>query len=515
MILDIFTILFEADTSKAKEGVDDTRKSTEQLTEEMIKADKQADKTGAGMAGFAAKALGALTAVLSVGTAISGAVGRAEDIAAIERTSNAIGETVENVDAFGRAMELLGGDAQGARDSLTDMAESIGEAMQDVESGRAKTFGALGVSLRDISGQAIGPIEAMMRLSDAVQGMSQGEAVFRIKELGITDNRTVEAILKGRKELERLIQVQKDSNPLTKEQVERARQFTETMGAWKNSVGSASAQFFDKLIPALTKAVEWLTKIVNWAGEHKDFVVAFFSAIAAIVMAVYLPAMVSAAAATLAATWPFLLIGAAIVAAAAAFALIYDDIMNFIDGNDSMIGQIFEKYPIVKDIIFGIIDAFKAWWDMGVAVFDFLYENSDSILGAFKAMGDGIVAIFEWIAAAWKLQFDIIMKGVDMVKTGLMAVGDFFGFGGGGDSGPALAEANAQVAAASANSMNSISSNAISNMANNNKETNVQIGQVTVETQATDSQGISQAIGGDLSTQLKNLEAETATGIDR
>ena len=44
MILDIFTILFEADTSKAKEGVDDTRKSTEEMTEEMIKADKQAGK---------------------------------------------------------------------------------------------------------------------------------------------------------------------------------------------------------------------------------------------------------------------------------------------------------------------------------------------------------------------------------------------------------------------------------------------------------------------------------------
>lgn len=487
MILDVFTILFEADTSKAKGGVDDTRRTTDELVESMKDADKQAGKTSSSMAGLAAKALGALGAVMSVGQAISGAIGRAEDIAAIERTSNALGVAIEDVAAFGGAMERLGGDAQGARDSLTDMAESIGEALQDVESGRAKTFGALGVSLKGVDGQAVGAVEGLMRVADAVQGMSQGEAVFRIKELGITDNRTVEALLKGRKELERLMQIQKQSNPLTKEQVERAKQLTDTMGGLKGSVAGASSQFFDMMIPALTKVIDWLTVIVDWAGEHKDFVVGFFAAIAGVVTAVYLPAMISAAAATLAATWPILAIGAAIVVAAAAFALIYDDIMNFIAGNDSMIGQIFDKYPMIKTIVFGLVDA-------------------------FKQMGTAVVAVFDFIAAAWKMQFDFIMKGVDMVKNGLSTVGSFFGFGGGGEG---VAAANQQIAAASANPMNAVSSNAISNTANNSRETNVQVGQVTVQTQATDSQGISQAIGGDLSAQLKNLEAETATGVDR
>ena len=486
MILDVFTILFEADTSKAKDGVDDTRKSTEDLVEEMQKADQQAGKTGTAMAGFAAKALGALTAVLSAGSAISGAIGRAEDIAAIERTSNALGIAIEDVDAFGSAMERLGGDAQGARDSLTDMAESIGEALQDVESGRAKTFDALGVSLRDVSGDSIGAIEGMLRLSDAVQGMSHGEAVFRIKELGITDNRTVEAIIKGRKELERLMAVQKAANPLTKEQAERAKQLNEAMGGWRNSVKGTASQFFDMLIPALTKAIEWLTVIVDWAGEHKDFVVGFFGAIAAVVAAIYLPAMITAAAATPAATWPIIAIGAAIALAAAAFALIYDDIMNFIDGNDSMIGNMMEKYPLVKTLVMGIVEA-------------------------FKFMGDVVGAVFSSLILGFQQVIDFISLGISQIASGISSVAGFFGIGGDVD----VNGANAQMAAASANPMNAVSSNAISNTANNNKETNVQVGQVTVQTQATDSQGISQAIGGDLSAQLKNLEAETATGVDR
>lgn len=486
MILDVFTILFEADTGKAKAGVDDTRKSTEDLVDEMVKADKQASKTGQSMAGFAAKALGALTAALSAGQAISGAIGRAEDIAAIERTSNALGIATEDVDAFGKAMTQLGGDAQGARDSLTDMAESIGEALQDVESGRAKTFAALGVDLKDVNGQAIDASEGMLRLAESVEGMSQGEAVFRIKELGITDNRTVEALLKGRKELERLLKVQKEANPLTAEQVKRGKQLTEAMGGWRNAAGNAAAQFFDMLIPALTKAIEWLTKIVDWAGENRDFVVGFFIAVGAAVTAIYLPAMIAAAAATLAATWPIIAIGAAIVAAAAAFALIYDDIMNFIDGNDSMIGQIFENYPMVKALIMGIVEA-------------------------FKFMGDVVGAVFESLIVGFKQVVDFIANGISQIAAGISSVSGFFGFGG--DAG--VAEANAQMGAASANPMNAVSSNAISNTANNNRETNVQVGAVTVQTQATDAQGISQSIGGELQTQLKALEAETATGIDR
>ena len=486
MILDVFTILFEADTSKAKDGVDDTRKSTEDLVEEMLSGEKAAEKLGGSIKDMAKNALGALGAALAVSSMIGGAIGRAEDIAAIERTSNAIGLAIEDVDAFGHAMERLGGDAQGARDSLTDMAESIGEALQDVESGRAKAFDALGVSLRDVGGDSIGAIEGMLRLSDAVQGMSQGEAVFRIKELGITDNRTVEAILKGRKELERLMAVQKAAHPLTKEQAERAKQLNEVLGGWQNSVKGAASQFFDLLIPALTKVIQWLTVIVDWAGEHKDFVVGFFGAIAAVVAAIYLPAMIAAAAATLAATWPIIAIGAAIAAAAVAFALIYDDIMNFIDGNDSLIGNMMEKYPLVKTLVMGIVEA-------------------------FKFMGDVVGAVFSSLILGFQQVIDFISLGISQIASGISSVAGFFGIGGDVD----VNGANAQMAAASANPMNAVSSNAISNSSNTSSETNVQVGQVTVQTQATDSQGISQAIGGDLSAQLKNLEAETATGVDR
>lgn len=488
MLLDTLTILFESDAKKLDDGLQKSDKAADDLLDGLKKVDKQASNTGHSFAGMAAKALGALTAALSTGAAISGTIAKAADVAAIGQTADALGVAVEELDAFGRAAQAMGGDAQGARDSVTDMAESIGEALQDVESGRAKTFDALGISLRGVDGQAINAVEGILKLSDAVQGLSREEAVFRIKELGITDNRTVEMVLKGRKELERMLQVQKDSGVITKEQALQAQKFTESMNKLRGSLDTAGTGFMSIMIPALEKGVEWLTKIVDWANDNKDFVVGFFVAVAGIVAAVYLPAMISAGIATLAATWPLIAMGAAIAAVAALFALAYDDIMNFVEGNDSFIGQIFEKFPMVKEMIMVVI-------------------------AAFKLMGEGVAAVFNMIVTGFKKMIDFVLTGIRQIKSGVSTVASFFGIGG-GKSG--AAEGQQQLAAASASPLNSTTSSSISNsVASTNKETNVQVGEVVVNTQATDANGIAADVGGSLSSQLAQLDSEFSSGVAR
>lgn len=540
-LLDTLLLVFKADTSQADAGLDSARKKSDELIDSIRDADAAAGKAGASLKAMAAGALGGLAAAFSVSAAISGAFARADNIRAIEQTSDAIGAAIENVDAFGKAAEAMGGDAQGARDSLTDMAEKMGEAMSDVESGAAKAFKSLGISLKSADGSTKDSISGMLDLASAVEGLDRSAAVFKIKELGITDNRTVEMILKGRQELERMLRVQKEQGVVTKEAAENARKLTEATGALKNMISSAGASFLDSIIPALTKVIEWLGKGVSWMQDNKDFVIGFFGSIAAVVTALYLPAMASAAIATLAATWPLLLIGAAIAAAAAAFALIYDDIMNFVDGNESFIGQVFEKYPMVEKIVMTLIDAFRQMWQILItgaqqvgdfvtagfrqviagikAAVDYLSEAYgaitgfvDSSLSSFQSLSDGISAIFAFIVETVKGSLSFVTAGIDKIKSGVSGVAGFFGFG---DSSSAMQSASQQIGAASSAPSNGVSSSAISNMANSSSETNVQVGQVVVQTQATDAQGISRDVGSELQSQLKNLEHESATGVAR
>lgn len=595
-LLDTFVMVFQADADSAIKKIEalaDANEDAEKSTEEMRKAlDKQIaalelqaktagmskseallykmaqdgatradidrakaaleasgamEQEEAAVSSLAKRIVGFAAASLSIGAAISSAFARADNIRAIEQTADAIGVAIEDVDAFGKAADAMGGDAQGARDSLTDMAEAMGEALADKESGRAKAFQKLGVSIADTSGKAKDSLTGILNLASAVEGMSKSEAVFKIKELGITDNRTVEMVLKGRKELERMLAVQKEQGVISKESAENARKLTEAMGSLKNGLASAGNGFIDYIIPAITKVIEWLGKGVAWMRDNKDFVLGFFAAVAAVVLAVYAPAMWAAASATIAATWPLIAIGAAIAAAAAAFAILYDDVMNFVEGNDSFIGQVSEKYPIVGQIVHGLVDAFKAMWDtlitgaaqIGTFVsnafmqvvdgikyaIDFMVEAygriqtfTTSVVAAFQAMGDGIAAVFSFIVEAVKSSLSFVSAGLEKLKSGVSGVASFFGMGDEGSESGSMAEvmdsANQQIAAAAASPTNSISSNAISN--STSKTSNeVNVGQITVQTQATDAQGVAKGVGSELQGQLKDLEHQSSTGVAR
>lgn len=476
-LLDTFRILFEADTSRMNQGLNEAEQSTDDLVKSMKEADKQAGKSTESFRGLATKLAGWFAGAVAASQAVTGAIGRAEQIMAISRTADALGLATEEVDAFGRAAESMGGDAQGARDSLTDMAESMGEAMADVESGRAKTFAALGISLIDANGKAKTASQGMLDLASAVEGLPRGEAVFRIKELGITDNRTVEMILKGRRALEDLLRTQQENSKVTKEAVENAKQFQDAMNATKMVVSGAADGFYQAILPALTAFVAWVGKAASWASENKDVVIGFFIGVAGIITAMYLPAMISAAVATIAATWPLILMGAAIAGLAALFALAYDDVMAFIEGNDSLIGRVIP-----------------------------------AAIAAFRALGDFVMGIWNGITDAWDAFVGKVMSGVDKVRNAGKAVAGFFGMG---DAAEGVQAGAAAVSAAAGAPTNAMSSAAISNSVGGKSETNVSIGEVKVQTQATDAQGISKDIGGSLNGQLKSLQTSAATGVAR
>lgn len=572
-LLDELFIRIVADSSGVDRAVDESSRKTDKLTESLDKAETQSNSTGEAFAGFAAKALGALTAALSVGSLISGAVDRAAQIGELSRTSEALNIAIDDLDAFGKAAERAGGDAQGARDSLTDMAEALGEALSDKESGRAKAFQALGLTITDVNGKAKDGLTGILDLASAVEGLDKSTAVFKIKELGITDNRTVEMVLKGRKELERMLAVQKEQGVVTKESADRALAFNSALAGLRGAASNTSNAFLDSIIPALTKVVDWLTIVVDWAGEHKDFVVGFFAAIAGVVAGVYLPAMIAAATATIAATWPLIAMGAAIAGAAVAFGLIYEDVMNFIDGNDSLIGQIFDKYPLIEQIVMSLANIFRDTFQTLTAgatqagefisiafnqivqaikfCIDYLSEAYGSVsafvsgsMGSFESLREGVKSIFAVIVATIRGALSSVTGAIDAIGSAIKSAAGVVGIKIGTDDAPvprprvmppgsgqapsdvpmvdspastlaAMQSGNNQLAAAQASQLNAVTSNAISNTTNRSSETSVNVERVEVNTQATDSQGISRDIGSSLSDQLRNLNHESATGVER
>lgn len=497
------------------DGLEASSKGADKLVDKLKHTDQVAQDVGRSFKDYAFGIYASLAGMVLAGGATASVFEMAETIRDLGNASDTLGESVENVDAFGKVALRLGGDAQGARDSLTDLAEAMGEAADDAESGKAKGFAALGLTLKDAEGNAKKPIAAFLDLADSIKDLDKSAAVFKVKDLGITDNRTIDMLMKGRVELERMLAKQKEQGVVTKENVEQAAKFNAALGDLKGSMGSFGLEIVTKLMPAFTAVIEWFTKVVDWVHEHQDLLVGFFAAIATIVTVMYLPAMIAAAVATLAATWPLLAIIAVIGAVAAAFALLYDDVMSFVAGNDSLIGQVFDKYPKLRQFVNDLASAFTTMGNIIAGVWVGIKEGFEAMLSYVMA------GINKFSSGVEKVKGFLRIGGDDDNKGGKALTGPGANGGHGPDDVPQLpgvagdmAKGKELLRGAGASPLNAASSASISNSATKN-ETNVQVGEVKVITQATDGNGIAKDVGGGLQDHLKQMNSEFATGRDR
>src|ERR1051326_2205601 len=294
MIFDAFRFLIQADTQPAKKGIDDVKKSTDDLSDSVKKSGEQADKTSDKFAEFSRDILQFLGISLSIGAAVSAVLGRAQNVSNMANLADSIGIAVGEVDVLRRSFIALGFEGEKARDLLEQATEALGNGLNDVEGQEAKTFDALKISLKDAYGRAINTSEAILKIAGAIEGMDKAKARANIMQLGVTSPESIEFILRGRKELENLTRKQRENNYITKESAERTIAFNTGLNNLKLSIGGVAAGFFDSIVPALQKVIEWVSELIDYFQDHKDLVVGFFIAISTVIAAVYLPAMIKA-----------------------------------------------------------------------------------------------------------------------------------------------------------------------------------------------------------------------------
>ncbi|HHN8275952.1 TPA: hypothetical protein ACRRWE_000028 [Morganella morganii] len=327
---------------------------------------------------------------------ISDATARAAEIESIDKLGREINITTQDVDAFSGSVAALGGTRSAAQADLSAM---------------AKAFGFAGDSM-----------EKVLQTADKVQGMSFSEAKKTLGGLGVEDNGTVEMLMKGREELSRMMETQKDYGGITRESIEQSISFNNAMLSLEQSAGLLKNSLMGMLIPALAQGLDWLEKIVVFAKENKNFVTGFFIAVAAVVTGKYVHAMKLAQISTWTAMLPVMAVVAGILLLAAVFALVYDDIMNFIDGNDSMIGRILDSYPGLKAVILTVWEAFVVLFDFIMSVIGVV---ADIVVAAYNTMNTALNEFIDWLTAsiqgvmAWGAEFEAVFDTVSDAVVGI------------------------------------------------------------------------------------------------
>ena len=124
-ILDIFTIMFKADTSDLEKGQEKARKSTSDLQDKIKSTRNDTEGFGLTFVDFAEKAATALAAVVSVGSAIGSVIGSEQNALAVGRVANQIGMATEETDGLAQSMARYGASTGEALGNIQSLSEKL------------------------------------------------------------------------------------------------------------------------------------------------------------------------------------------------------------------------------------------------------------------------------------------------------------------------------------------------------------------------------------------------------
>lgn len=498
-IIETFGVLFESDADDVKKGADEAENATEKLGDAIEEVDDSTQGLGNSFLDLIGSAQGAIASIFSAGALVAGVVNAAQLTDEVGKFSETLGLNIEDVQAWSEAVVRSGGDVSSFRGSVDSLTEKLADFSLTGGGPAAEVLARLGINAVDAGGKIKSAFDVLPELAASFQTLGKSEATGLGRRLGL-DQGTILLLQQGRVAVEQLVDRQRQLGVATQEDYEIAAKFNDQWADVKQVFQSLFVTAGSTILPLLTGVLQGVEKVVFFLADHQELVEGFFIGIAGVIATVYGPAIASAAAATLVAIAPFILIGAAITAAGVAFALIYEDIVNFIEGNDSLIGQIVEKYPLVGKIIEGLTAFIKLHLDIWKSIGGFL-------LDLFTQPQQAIDGLIESIKEMFAIIQDVL-PSLDSLTSGAAAI---FGFGD--ESGPAaggIAFRNI-----GNNPLNGATSNSIVNSSRNvNRSTSVSVGEVNVNTQATDAQGIAAGASSALNDQMQAVVNDYDDGVE-
>ena len=298
-------------------------------------------------------------------------------------------------------------------------------------------------------------LKTLPQLADAFHRMSRVQALNYGKMLGL-DEATILLLQRGRREVDAVIARQKELGVITKHDAEIFQKFDQQLTTTEHSFRSLFVAVAEKILPILTKILESFSNVAQYFRKHSDFIIGALIGIGVAAGIAAIPFVVMNAG--------IILVTLAVGALIAAFALMYEDLKVYFAGGDSLVGKSIKKWG--------------EWIDWLIAKLKFLRDGFKGLFGISpENSGTAIRGYYD--------------KGiVETIGTGQTAI-----------------------ERAAGSPLNSLSSGSILNKSSaNNSATAVNISEITINTQATDAEGISGALGNNLTNYMRQANSQFDDG---
>ena len=411
--IDVLKLVFDSDASGMKRGTQEAKKGADDLKKSVLETDKAAQDMGDSFLSMVSDAKGSIASLVGLSTVTAGILNEAARVDQLGKFADTIGQNIEEIDAWGQVVARNGGTAEGFQGTLKGLTDSLTELQLTGAGPAADVLARFGISARDAGGGLKSAFDLLPEIADSFEGLSKAESLKFGQQLGL-DQGTILTLQQGRFEVDQMVRRQKELGVATEEDAAIAREFNT---AWKDTSQVFSSVFREigvSVLPVLSDMLVGVQSFVQFMQDNEGLVEGIFSGMAVVLTAKLAPALLSTV---------FSPAGAAI-ALIALFALLYDDVKAFLAGNDSLIGQISEEYPIVGDIVKSLAGFVSDLFDNFGKLFDAIASGNlgkfvdDELIKFKQELNDLLgVDLSEFIDTA----IDDLKKLPDYIKNTLIA----------------------------------------------------------------------------------------------
>jgi len=547
-ILEKFFIQFESDAKPLKDGISEADRQAKKVEQSLTSVDQLANKVGHS---FKETIFGLGKGLLGV-FALEGLrekiVGVAEYADKMDKLSEATGVSTENLSAWGQAVQQEGGSAEGFDETISRMSAQLADFATKGKSRSAPFFKELGIAMTDSKGKARSFIDILPELSEKFSKMGKGEALGVAERLGL-DKGTFNLLLQGREEVEKSINLQKELGVVTDRQGKISKEYSDRMFQVGIIIRKIFLNLAEIILPIFTAFANGIISVNHLVKEHAALVTATLAPALIVLVGIIGIKLVRSAklfglALKAASANPIVLIAGALIALSIVFGLVAEDIYYFFTGQKSLIGGLLKKYPTLGKVIHAVGEVFKTIWGAWKSIFHGIGDALEFLIYLFKKPGEAWqrlmtvikkgwdwfasefprvaniiknvflsianVIKFVWFAIKDSIDFVIsgILKGINAVEGAYNKVKSVFK----GDGKVNIESVNKNLAQPGQMPFGNLKT-ALSGGTSIMKNSNVNIGKVEVQTQATDATGISKQIGDTLHAQMRQAVNRFDDGI--
>ena len=241
--LDTFYLLFESrGAEKLKKTQEEINKQTNNIESDFKKTGRTSESLSDSLATLSTKFTKLFATAAGAHAIFSGIKSSINYAVDLDYASRSLGVNVEELDAWGNAVQRTGGTAQDFQQSLSNLSRTMWLSGQDA-------------------------LTVLPRIADSMQKMGRSAAIAWGQTLGLSLP-VINLLRMGRKEVESVIKRQYELGVVTKKDAEEARKF---QIAWQESTHSLRTNFMAasmQILPALDKILEKFTELAQWFNEN-------------------------------------------------------------------------------------------------------------------------------------------------------------------------------------------------------------------------------------------------------